>query len=357
MQPGGGTIAGLLQAGMGDPRYDTLDAAVAYVTASGVGALKGGDPAALDHLQRRWLSSFDWCRSDPVALRSLDQGNSSKVRIHDGAVVVEKPGCNPALPFHPKGFLFCGQDARLLISGSGNLSDNGILRGVELDTVIEVQNPQGAHELEVWAVLEGVRARFDDLWNNASNYAGLNDRYQEAFAQAAANPPRTDDDWSKVAPLPRGFTELDLVRMRRSNVFWTEAGNLTENLGAGNPGSQLMTKALTRVFFGFPATDRPRQSPLGSIDIRYGASITAGLSMEYAHNRMDRLNLPHPGPPGPPEYDQKTLVFTKVAYQGRIIYDLKLATSAEKRSLQARSKEAHSAFTMPGGRRFGFCPS
>ena len=358
VQPTGGTIVELLHAALDSDRYHELDAAVAYVTMSGLEALRGSNPDAVNHLSRRWLTSFDWCRSDPVALRGLNQGGSSSVRIHDGANVVRKAGCQPSRPFHPKGFLFQGPGARLLISGSGNLSRSGITRGVELDTVIEVVDPAGQQESAVWDALEGVRASFEDLWTRSSACSNtLLSRYESCFEESAANPPRTDDDWSQTDPTPRGFSEVDLVRIRRSNVFWIESGNLTENLGKGNPGSQLMMKALTRVFFGIAATDRPRQTLLGQVDIRYGGSTIPGLSLEYAHNRMDRLNLPHPGHPGPPAYDQRTLVFTKIARQGRVVFDLRLAEAAERAELRRRSAASLTSFTMSGGRRFGFCPT
>jgi hypothetical protein len=353
-----GSVAHALHAVLADPAFTRLDVAVAYVTTSGVKTLRDSDAAQLDRLDRRWLSSFDWCRSQPVALAALNQTVASSVRIHDGAFVVGRQGCAPRLPFHPKGFLFSGDEARLLISGSGNLSDNGINRGVELDTVLEVRSPTSPIETALWNELGGLQVWFDEQWANADPYQGdLQSSYEAAYAAAPVIPTPTDDDVLPVA-IPRGFTPTQIVGARRATKFWIEAGNLTPNLGPGVPGSQLMTRAMTRVFFGVSARVVPVMTPLGSVDIRYGGTIYPNESLQFAHNGMDRLNLPHPGPGGPPAYDQQTLVFRKVAYEGRVIYELTFATtSAQRAALRKASAAVGLDLVMPGGRRFGFSPA
>jgi len=357
-QPSMGSVAHALRTALADPAFTRLDVAVAYVTTSGVKTLRDGDGAQLDRLERRWLSSFDWCRSQPVALAALNQTAASSVRIHDGAYVVARQGCAPRLPFHPKGFLFSGDEARLLISGSGNLSDNGISRGVELDTVLEVRSPTSPIETALWDELGGLQAWFDGQWAAANPYQGdLRSRYEAAYSVAPKTPAPTDDDWSP-ATTPRGFTPTQLAGARRATTFWIEAGNLTPNLGVGVPGSQLMMRAMTRVFFGVSATVVPVKTPLGSIDIRYGGTIFPNETLVFAHHGMDRLNLPHPGPGGPPAYDQKTLVFRKAPYEGRIIYVLSFAeTRAQKADLRKASAAVDLDLVMPGGRRFGFSPA
>jgi hypothetical protein len=352
-----GSVAHALHAALGDPAFTRLDVAVAYVTTSGVKTLRDSDPAQLDRFDRRWLSSFDWCRSHPVALAALDQTPASSVRIHDGAFVVGREGCTPRLPFHPKGFLFSGDEARLLISGSGNLSDNGISRGIELDTVLEVRSPTSPQETTLWDALGKLQAWFDAQWASADPYQGLKSRYEIAYAAAPKVPAPTDDDWSPETT-PRGFAPTRLAGARRATIFWIEAGNLTPNLGAGVPGSQLMMRPMTRVFFGVPARVVPVKTPLGSVDIRYGGKIYPNETLEFAHNGMDRLNLPHPGPGGPPAYDQQTLVFRKVPYEGRVIYELTFATASAQRAVIRRaSADVGLNLVMPGGRRFGFSPA
>jgi len=255
--------------------------------------------------------------------------------------------------------LFSGPDARMLISGSGNLSHNGMTRGVELDTIIEARKPTVGEEMETWDLLGRIQTWFDDLWSAATAYQGaLETSYRAAFVAAPSTPAPTDDDWAPDTT-PRGYTPAQLAGARRAAVFWIEAGNLTHNLGAGLPGSQLMMRGMTRVFFGIAAKVVPKKTSLGVVDIRHGSTIHE-VTLEYAHNGMDRLNLPHPGQYGPAAYDQQTLVFRKSALQGRVILDLSLATtSAERKALRAASAIANLDFVMPGrnARRFGFIPA
>jgi hypothetical protein len=357
-QPAMGSVIQVLHTALADPAFTRLDSAVAYVTTSGIKTLRDNGSAQLDRLDTRWLSSFDWCRSQPVALAALTQTEASSVRIHDGAYVVGQQGCAPRLPFHPKGFLFSGDEARLLISGSGNLSNNGIRCGVELDTLFEVRSPTSPIEIALWEQIGELQTWFDRQWAAANPYQGdLRSRYEAAYAAAPKMPTPTDDDWSP-AKTPRGFAPTQLAGARRATTFWIEAGNLTPNLGVGLPGSQLMMRAMTRVFFGFSARAVPVKTPLGSVDIRYGGTIYPNETLEYAHNGMDRLNLPHPGPGGPPAYDQQTLVFRKVPHEGRVIYELSFAaTRAHRAALRKASAAVDLDLVMPGGRRFGFSPA
>lgn len=357
-QPTDGRIVDLLHEAMADARYRRLDAAVAYATSSGVGTIRRGSATNLDRIHARWLSSFDWCRSDPVALSALNQSRRSEVRIFDGDSVVKRRGCLPSVSFHPKGFVFSGPGARLVISGSGNLSRNGLCIGTELNTVVEVRDPKSAVEKAAWNAIESVRKWHRSLWTSATSYGSLEADYQDAYKRAFTSPPPTDDDCTDIDLVhsARSYGPQDLAKIRRASVFWIEAGNLTHNLGPGNPGNQLMMRGLTRVFFGFDGRRVAKQTPIGTVDIWYDGITTTGLSLEFAHNSMDRLNLPRPGDPGPDHYDGETLVFDKVSTGGRILYELNLAGAAERQALRQRSKATGTAFEMPGGgRQFGFC--
>lgn len=344
---------------MTDTAFDRLDAAVAYATAGGLRLLSQNHAAALDRLTKRWLSSFDWCRSEPAALAALNQGARSNVKIYEGREVVARARCAPATPFHPKGFLFLGADARLLISGSGNLSGNGIGRGVEVNTLIDVREPVTPQECGAWNALDDLARWFDAQWHSAAGYtAALRTAYENSYASTTADTNTTEDD-SITTITTRGYTATQLSGAARAAIFWIEAGNLTENLGAGNPGSQLMMRALTRVYFGISEQPVARQTQLGPVDIRYGPNLYRDLPMEFAHNGMDRLNLPHPGTQGPAHYDGETLVFRKVPHQGRVVFHLSLVTTqAEKKRLGTASARAGLDLVMSsGGRRFGFVPA
>jgi HKD family nuclease len=260
-QPAMGRVVDLLHAALAEPRYDALDAAVAYATPTGVGALREGHAADLDRVSGRWLSSFDWCRSDPVALGALDQLKRSAVRIFDGRYVIGRQGCVPKLPFHPKGFLFSGPNVRLLISGSGNLSRNGLTRGIELDTLIEVHDPTTSEEVAAWKAVEVIRTWFDGVWSSADPYGGLSDPYRIAYARASASPPPRDDDWSDshLIGSAQKYSAQELIKIRRAPVFWIEVGNLTRNLGPGNADSPT-PPSMPAAASSKPTTPAPRTS-------------------------------------------------------------------------------------------------
>jgi hypothetical protein len=356
VQPADGSLASTLRSAAANPRYERVDVAVAYVTVGGLDALRFGQSGGeLSRLDCRWLSCFDWCRSDPQALSALDSRARSEVRISDGSAVVHRSSCRPVTPFHPKGFLFSGRGARLLVSGSGNLSRNGMISGTELDTIIEVTDPSGPVESDAWRALEAIDLWFASAWSQADAYAGLAEEYRKAHAAAPSAPPVTDDDSFPAHLAMRGYGADDLIAIRRASIFWIEAGKLTENLGAGNPGNQLMTRALTRVFFGFLPDALEPKSPIGSIAIRYDGITTDDLTIQYAHNGMDRLNLPRPGAGGPSIYDGTTLVFTRSSHEGRVLYNLSIADARAARSLRTKSARSNLSFAMPGGgRKFGF---
>jgi HKD family nuclease len=360
-QPSGGRIVDVLQLAMADGRYETLEVAIAYVTSSGYEYLFRNHVSDLNRLNSRWLSSFDWCRSEPLALDALSQNPNAQVRIFDGDFVVCRRNCSPRRSFHPKGFVFSGPDDMLLICGSGNLSRNGLGVGVELDTIIEVHKARTSMEKLAWREAEVVRAWHRNLWRSATPYLDLEDRYRRTYKSSTSVTPQTDDDVFEVVSNngAGGFTASQLVKIRRASLFWIETGNLTENLGRGNPGNQLMMKSFTRVFFGFPGVQVERKTHIGSVTIRFQGTDSPGHSLEFAHNGMDRLNLPKPGlPTGPPLYDGMTFVFEKLLDRDRIIYELRNVNAVDKQALLKQSATEQTSFAMSnGGRKFGFCLS
>ena len=146
----------------------------------------------------------------------------------------------------------------------------------------------------------------------------------------------------------------DLLRLRSAQHLWIEAGNVSRNRGPGVPGNQIMMRAMTRVFFGVAARDVPRDTHLGQLAIRYHGHTSWDRTLRYSNNAMDVLTVPVPGSPaGPPAYDNQTLVFSKVSHGGALIYELKVASPAEKTTLVRRSKKVGGHFVMSSGRKFG----
>ncbi|MBD8869886.1 phospholipase D family protein [Nocardioides donggukensis] len=348
-QPAGSTASDVLYAALADNRFDELRAAVAYITASGVQELQQG--LAASALKRSWLTSFDWCRSDPAALSALQQQSLSSVKVHDGKRVVLRPGCRPTTSFHPKSFLFTGPDHALLLVGSANMSRNGLRHGVEVDAAIEVAGHNKRTEA-AWRQIDSARTWFDAEWSQAPSFAGLTSAYQ---AQYDRRPPSSAvlefGDTSSF--IRRGFTAEQLAQVAHAQTMWIEAGRLTARTSAA-PGHQLMMRPLTRVFFGYQPLAIPRKTQLGSVLIRFDGTIHANRTLEFAHNSMDRLNLPTSGASGAVRYDGKILRFTKIALGGKVAYELSIIAKRERNSLKAASRRLDLSFTMPGGRAFGF---
>lgn len=348
-QPTISTVSATLQAALLDNRYDTLRSAVAYITTSGVQELH--QALSTSSLHKSWLTSFDWCRSDPAALSALQQQQGSTVRVHDGKQVVARRGCTPTTPFHLKKFLFTGPEHALLVSGSANMSRNGLRQGVEFDTAIAVTG-RGKKTLTAWKRIGAARDWFDAQWSRADRFAALAPGYKVEFARRpAASAVLEFGDTS--AFVRRGFTAEQLAQISRAETMWIEAGNLTARTSA-SPGHQLMMRPLTRVFFGFAPVQVPRMTSLGPVSIYFDGVLNADRSLEFAHNSMDRLNLPTSTAAGTAQYDGKVLKFTKFAMNGAVAFELSIIGKREQNSLRRMSRRLGLSFTMPGGRTFGF---
>lgn len=343
-----GNVSDVLHAALSDARYDTLRAAVAYATSSGVREIQ--DAVAASNMTIKWLSAFDWCRSEPAALNALAQKRASEVRIHDGVRVVARSGCVPTVSFHPKSFLFSGPTDALLVLGSANLSRNGLRHGVEFDASFSASG--GAARDAEWRAINRSREWFDSTWEAAAPYRALADRYEVEYSKRSRATALLEFG---VAGLPAGrsFTPQQLALVAGAQSMWIEAGNLTA-AGAASPGHQLMMRPMSRVYFGFGADAVPRMTRIGEVSIDYDGALTPGLSLEFAHNSMDRLNLPATSRNGVTSYDGTTLRFDKTAVGGGLVFNLKVVRGAEEHRLRSASSRLGMSFTMSSGRSFGF---
>jgi hypothetical protein len=173
--------------------------------------------------------------------------------------------------------------------------------------------------------------------------------------RAVANlvkPVPTEDDVVDSAYIgrPQAFTAEDLVKLRVCPNFWIEVGNLHRNRGPGVPGDQLMLRRLSRVYFGFPATDLHTDSLVGQVDLTYRRAIHVGRTLRFSNNSMDVLSLPVPGIGAPAAYDGQTIRFERV---GDRAFTLVVGTSAEVRAWSRASDAVNARFTMTSGRQFG----
>lgn len=160
LQPDGAPRLGeFLEAQLGDVRWTELSAAIAFVKVSGVRHVA----AALERFARR-------AQSVRIAV-GIDQMGSSLEGVQllwqavvgsGGEVfVVRNPMGSPSPTFHPKTWFFRGPAARLVITGSGNLTGGGLYANYE--SGIAVETAVGDND----AFVDTVSAALD-AWTDAS---------------------------------------------------------------------------------------------------------------------------------------------------------------------------------------------
>jgi hypothetical protein len=336
--------------------YGHVDVAIAYATVGGVIELCRAMPPAFESIAKRWLVGIDWCRSDPDALAMLSKLKNSQVRVHNGASLVLKPGCYPDRPFHPKGFIFWSKSKIALAFGSANLSRNGMTRGHEADLFLQVTHTK-ANTKSQWAECTGAKAWFEDLWAKASRLSKVEADYRRRFKAAPkqSRPAPTEDDTASSARVNRAhsFSSEDLVKLRACDSFWVQAGNLHKNRGPALPGNQLMLRALTRVFFEFPADDVPTDTLVGIVAIDLEGTVWSDRTLRFSNNSMDVLALPTENGGQPVSYDGESLLFERIPLAGTVQYRLSFGTRADEARWKRASDAIGSTFSMTSGRRFG----
>lgn len=329
-----------------------VDVAVAYITSSGLlNLLKMFDNemhGGLHAVPIRWITSFDYRRTDPACLSRLLDLHEDRVRIFGGELSL-KTGCMPSTPFHPKVFIFKGMGQQRVLAGSGNLSYSGLVRGHEAGFLAIDLNGKAP----VSAPVQGYFDWFDALWQNSDILdAGLLARYKAQYdkRENLEAPALTDDD---LLPAGSGLGALslaELTKIRAARHLWISSDNVTPNRGKRLPGNQLMMKRMSRVFFGVPAIDVPKDTHLDNLNISYNGGDYKDCTISYSNNAMDKLTLPIPGDGGPPTYENTVMLFERVRPNE---FDLTLAKAGDKARWKARSKAINGYFTMKGGRDWG----
>jgi HKD family nuclease len=334
---------------------EAMDVAAAYITSGGVADLVKRTSASLggawNGIKKRWITSFDYCRTDPVALDVLLSIPSSSVRIHDAQFCLEHGGW-PKVPFHPKAFLFRSNLRDYVLTGSGNVSRSGLSRGIEAGLALDV-NRIGPNEPTSSVAVNELRAWFSTSWKNATPLNALLLARYGKLCESVPNlksPVPTEDDLASSDIGSGALSGKDLQKLRVCRHFWTEAGNITKNRGPHLPGNQLMMKRLTRVFFGFNQTAVSENTVLGAVDMYFDTGATGQYTLSYSDNKMDKLNLPMPGSDGPPSYDNQCLLFRRMTPG---VIKLTLGTKADRATWLKRSRDIDGAFKMTSGREWG----
>lgn len=330
-----------------------LDIAAAYVTSSGTHDLLKRIDAALGAdwagVKKRWITSFDYCRTQPIALEALLSLPASSVRVYDAAFCLAHGGM-PKVPFHPKAFLFRGKAKDFVLAGSGNLSRSGLSKGIEVGLTVAVSRKNPVEPTSATSI-KALRRWYKAVWETATPLdAGLLKQYAKLYESVPnlAHPTPTEDDLASGESTRGALTGKDLQKLRVCSHFWIEAGNLGKNLGQNRPGNQLMMKRLSRVFFGVPAIDVPQNSPLTHMKISFDGNEERLCSLTFSDNGMDKLTLPAPGFPGPVKYDNENLLFKRTGTDSFILH---LGTPAQKSAWLKRSKAIDADFSMSSGGR------
>jgi HKD family nuclease len=305
-------------------------------------------------IQKHWLISIDFARTDPEALKQLAILKNSEVRVLFFEEVM-KNRFNPKICVHPKTLIFdTASDLEKgpagLIIGSANLSLSGLTMGYENALAIiwdKELNIKLKHQLK--SVIEESNY-FEQLFSKATPLTLL------MIEQYAKKRPRkklkSEDETLKVTNLLDTSPEIPLdknIALFTAKNLWVDVKYVVKNRGPGVPGNQIDLQKGTRVFFGFMANQVPPNTYLGDIRIRY-KDKTVNCSMRFGNNCMDKLNLPVPRIEGPPSYENKTLLFQRQP-DGSFI--LRVGKSKDVREWKNMSRKQGTLYTLKSGREYG----
>ncbi|MFK4359137.1 hypothetical protein [Rhodococcus sp. 27YEA6] len=340
-----------------------FDSAIAYVTDSGVDALieaigTGRVELEWTQLAKRFLVSIDWYRSDPTALQRLASLPNCSVRVHDGERVVNRSGCVPFVPWHPKWFSVQGNATRGILVGSGNLSRNGIKYGHEAGCLQIIKNPSSRAEKSADAAIHDGQRWFDKMWKQATPLDDIAVKYHNLYAALPkVRLPRNDDisAESERVGKSRALDMDKLAALTSGTNLWIESGRLTQNRGPGREGNQLMMSAFTRVYFGFRAAEVPQNTAIGSVTIENSTDrrTTSSAPIRFSDNSMDVITLPVPESPWPSSYGDQVLHFEKISRGKELHFVLTVHAEPNASTWLKKWENQDTSYTMTSGRRWG----
>jgi HKD family nuclease len=127
-QPDDRSTSNAISRALQEMSVSQMDVAAAYMTVSGIkvlfDVLNRHSVAANNKVIKRWITSFDYCRTDPLALEAIRSLPKSSVRIYGADASLMNHGV-PEIPFHPKAFLLSDPQKQCALAGSGNISRSG----------------------------------------------------------------------------------------------------------------------------------------------------------------------------------------------------------------------------------------
>ena len=298
--------------------YECIDIAVAYASAEGVRLLEEALAGpSWTEARKRFLVSLDFGFTQPKALARLSELSNAEVRIPNGREVLKSAVLRPQTAFHAKVYSFGVEQyphLRALVVGSANLTASALTTGAEVVTT-QTWKSYSTAALNDLKRAQSVLDWFEDTWENADALAGVLDEYRQK-RRALPRPPRIREERTKatrryLASLEDHEISGDLsVQLAAAKELWIHASSVIRNRGV-LPGSQLNTPRGTRVFFGFASEKVPRDTTLGSIDLRIVGRTYHDRTIRFSNNGMDIINLPIPEQNGVETYQGTYLLFAR----------------------------------------------
>lgn len=341
--------------------YECVDIAIAYASAEGVRLLENAlaGPNWTD-ARKRFLVSLDFGFTQPKALMRLGELSNAEVRIPNGREVLASAALRPQTAFHAKVYSFGVEQyphLRALVVGSANLTASALSTGAEVVTT-QTWKCYSAAALNDLRRAQPVLEWFRDTWENADALADVLDEYRQR-RRALPIPPRIREERTKatrryLASLENHEISGDLsVQLSAAKELWIDASSVIRNRGA-LPGSQLNTPRGTRVFFGFASEKVPKDTTLGSIDLRIIGHPYHDRTIRFSNNSMDIINLPIPEQNGVETYQGTFLLFARDSPSGdnRRRYTVTVTDAA---GIEAKKASAANSvdLTMSSGRKYG----
>ena len=264
------------------------------------------------------------------------------------AVVVSTEKAIPQFLFIPRRYCFAQRSSTMRLPVQATSQDQDCREATRQDSYLGVDRLAPGEDASAKSAIAGLRSWYTSNWNAADLLTGpLLTRYRTLYesTENLRSPVPTDDDLASPYSTRGSLTSKDLQKLRACSFFWIEAGGITKNRGPLLPGNQLMMKRLSRVYFGFPPDNLPKNSAIGSIDISFGVGPLAEYSLTFSDNGMDKLVLPIPGAAGPASYDNENLLFKRT---GPRQFELVLGTALQRASWKKRSQALGASFAMSG---------
>lgn len=214
-----------------------------------------------------------------------------------------------------------------MIVGSGNFSSNGLRKSIEAGASLctEVQ-------AEYESRIRNIETMANDLWAQATPLDDILEIYEE----------RWEADFASVT------AEEAEADQPASDMFWIEAGYVTQNRGPDHPGNQIdFPRGMSR-FFGFnPPANLARNSVIGTITFEPPSGGLVSRDLRLGNNLMEKITLPIPETHGLDLYDGKVLVFRRSGNQFKM-----WALEADD-FLTAFGNRLYDIKAMGSGRRYG----